>query len=38
VETSGAVDFLDGVVFYQRDQQLWMRGLRGDARVVELGI
>ncbi len=38
VETSGAVDFLDGVVFYERDQQLWMRGLRGAARAVELGV
>jgi len=38
VETSGAVDFLDGVVFYERGQRLWMRGLRGDARAVELAI
>ena len=38
VETSGAVDFLDGVVFYQREQQLWMRGLHGDAQTVELAI
>ena len=38
VETSGAVDFLDGVVFYEREQRLWMRALRGDARAVELAI
>lgn len=38
VETSGAVDFLDGVVLYEREQRLWMRGLRGDARAIELAI
>jgi hypothetical protein len=38
VESAGAVDFLDGVVFYERDRRLWMRGLRGPAQPVELAI
>ena len=38
VETSGAVEFLDGVVFYRRGGKLWMRGLHGAERAVELAI
>jgi broad specificity phosphatase PhoE len=38
VETAGAVDFLDGVVFYERDRTLWMRGLQGPARAIDLAI
>ncbi len=38
VETAGSVDFLDGVVFYERDGQLWLRGLRGAAQAIELAI
>jgi broad specificity phosphatase PhoE len=38
VESAGAVDFLDGVVFYERDGNLWMRGLRGPEQAVELTI
>ncbi len=38
VESSGPVEFLDGVVFYQRDLRTWMRGLHGPAQAVELAI
>lgn len=38
VETSDAVEFLDGVVFYERDRRLWMRGLHGPAQAVELAV
>ena len=38
VTDSGAVDFLDGVVFYERDRALWMRGLHGPPKRVDLTI
>lgn len=38
VASSGAVDFLDGVVFYKKRGQLWMRGLLGPARQIDLAI
>jgi broad specificity phosphatase PhoE len=38
VDSSGPVDFLDGVVFYERDGRLWMRGLRGAERAIDLAM
>ena len=38
VATAGEVAFLDGVVFYERDEHLWLRGLSGDAVRVDLTI
>ena len=38
VANSGEVEFLDGVVFYERDARLWMRGLQGGAQHVDLAI
>ena len=38
VAESGSVDFLDGVVFYERDRALWMRGLNGPAKRIDLTI
>jgi len=38
VATAGAVDFLDGVVFYQQHGHLWMRGLDSPARQIDLAI
>jgi len=38
VESSGAVGFLDGVVFYEQHGRLWMRGLHGPAQQIDLAI
>ena len=38
VTDSGSVDFLDGVVFYERDRALWMRGLHGPPKRIDLTI
>jgi broad specificity phosphatase PhoE len=38
VVDSGSVDFLDGVVFYERDRALWMRGLHGAPKRIDLTI
>jgi len=36
VTDSGSVDFLDGVVFYERDRALWMQGLHGPPKRIDL--
>ncbi len=38
VANAGEVAFLDGVVFYERDEHVWMRGLHGRALRVDLTI
>jgi broad specificity phosphatase PhoE len=38
VDSAGAVEFLDGVVFYERNGRLWMRGLRGQERAIDLAM
>jgi hypothetical protein len=38
VADAGEVAFLDGIVFYERDEHVWMRGLHGSALRVDLTI
>ncbi|MCX7065784.1 MAG: histidine phosphatase family protein [Proteobacteria bacterium] len=38
VASAGAVDFLDGVVFYEQHGHLWMRGLHAPAQQIDLAI
>jgi hypothetical protein len=38
VVNGGEVAFLDGVVFYEKDEHVWMRGLHGSALRVDLTI